>query len=222
MREGQEDADIAFGPFRLLLTTKQLWRNGTRIEIRPMPFAVLIYLAQHPEQVVSGKELLKAVWGGTYVSHTVVRVCVREIRRALQDEVVSPRYIETVGQQGYRFIAPITATPSVSSSEFRVSGSQSELAPSSQPPIPNFVGRENELAQLHAWAAQARQGQRRLILVSGEAGIGKSTLANQFVSQVCTQANVWVSLGQCVETYGRRSEEHTSELQSLRHLVCRL
>jgi len=168
-----------------------------------MPFAVLIYLAQRPEQVVSGKELLNAVWGGTYVSHTVVRVCVREIRRALEDEVVSPRYIETVGQQGYRFIAPITTTPPVSSSKFRVSSSQSELAPSSQPPIPNFVGRENELAQLHKWAAQARQGQRRMILVSGEAGIGKSTLANQFVSQVCTQASVWVSLGQCVETYGR-------------------
>ena len=104
MKEGPEEAAIVFGPFRLLPAARQLWRNGTRVEIRPMPLAVLIYLAQHPERVVSGKELLKVVWAGTYVSHTVIRVCVREIRQALADEVASPRYLETIGRQGYRFI----------------------------------------------------------------------------------------------------------------------
>src|SRR5262245_6219604 len=104
MKEGPEEAAIVFGPFRLLPAARQLWRNGTRVEIRPMPLAVLTYLAQHPEQVVSGEELLKVVWAGTYVSHTVIRVCVREIRQALADEVASPRYLETIGRQGYQFI----------------------------------------------------------------------------------------------------------------------
>src|SRR5262249_34525091 len=67
----------------------------------------------------------------------------------------------------------------------------------------HFVGREEELARLHEWAAQARQGQRRLILLSGEAGIGKSTTVNQFINYMRAQENVGIGLGQCVETYGQ-------------------
>jgi hypothetical protein len=53
-----------------------------------------------------------------------------------------------------------------------------------------------------------------MVLVSGEAGIGKSTLVKQFVSQIRAQANVWVGLGQCVETYGR-GEAYLSILDAL-------
>jgi DNA-binding winged helix-turn-helix (wHTH) protein len=100
----QKEVVIAFGPFRLLPAQKQLWKGEERIEIRPMPLAVLAYLVQHPEQVVSVEELHKAIWAGTYVSRTVIRVCIREIRQALSDETVTPRYIETIGRRGYRFI----------------------------------------------------------------------------------------------------------------------
>ena len=72
---------IAFGPFRLLPIQKQLWKDEERIEVRPMPLAVLAYLAQHPERVVSTEELRQAVWGGTYVSRTVVPVCIGSCAR---------------------------------------------------------------------------------------------------------------------------------------------
>jgi DNA-binding winged helix-turn-helix (wHTH) protein len=126
MREEQEDTEIVFGPFRLLPAAKQLWRNGARVELRPMSLAVLSYLARRPGQVVSGQELLKAVWAGTYVSGIVIRVCIREIRQALGDEVAHPHYIETLGQQGYRFIAPLVTTSPVLSSQFLVPGSNSQ------------------------------------------------------------------------------------------------
>jgi DNA-binding winged helix-turn-helix (wHTH) protein/predicted ATPase len=216
MREGQEEAAIVFGPFRLLPAAKQLWRNGTRVEIRPMPLAVLIYLAQHPEQVVSGEELLKVVWAGTYVSHTVIRVCVREIRQALADEVANPHYLETIGRQGYRFIGYRQEQSSVARDQGSALSQQTSVTVLwSQ--AGNFVGREKELVRLHEWAAQAQRGQRRLILVSGEAGIGKSTLVNQFVSQVRAQTNMWVSLGQCAETYGR-GEAYLPILEALGRL----
>ena len=202
MTEREESAEIIFGPFRLLPAAKQLWRDGARIEIRPMPLAVLLYLAQHPEQVVSGKEFLKIVWAGAYVSHTVIRVCVREIRQALGDEVANPRYIETIGRQGYRFIG-YRQQQSSAVEDQKPLQSQPTSVSSLWPQVSIFVGRENELARLHKWAAQARQGQRRLILVSGEAGIGKSTFITQFVNQLRAQTNMWVSLGQCVEMYGR-------------------
>jgi DNA-binding winged helix-turn-helix (wHTH) protein len=66
----QKEAVITFGPFRLLPTRRQLWKDKDPVELRPMPLAVLTYLAQHPEQVVSVEELHKAVWGSTYMSGT--------------------------------------------------------------------------------------------------------------------------------------------------------
>src|SRR5262245_56916861 len=95
---------IAFGPFRLLPVQGQLWKEEERLEVRLKSLAVLAYLTQHPERVVPIEELRKAVWGYTYVSRTVVRVSIREIRQTLNDELANPQYIETVGRQGYRFI----------------------------------------------------------------------------------------------------------------------
>jgi DNA-binding winged helix-turn-helix (wHTH) protein len=97
---------IAFGPFRLAPDKKELWRDEELIKVRSMPLAVLAYFAQHPERVIPVDEVRKAVWGGTRVGRGAIRVCVREIRQALGDEAVTPRYVETVGRQGYRFIAP--------------------------------------------------------------------------------------------------------------------
>ena len=71
---------------------------------------MLRYLAERPDQLVTKEELLKQLWPGIYVSSTVVKVCVREIRHALGDEATKPQFIETVGVQGYRFIAPIKPT----------------------------------------------------------------------------------------------------------------
>jgi Transcriptional regulatory protein, C terminal len=54
--------------------------------------------------VIPVEELRQAVWGGTRVGSGAIRVCVRELRQALEDEATAPQYIETVGRQGYRFI----------------------------------------------------------------------------------------------------------------------
>src|SRR5262249_55496236 len=111
---------IAFGPFRLLPAQRQLWKGEEQVELRPMSLAVLTYLAQHPERVVSAEELHKAIWGRTYVSRTTIRVCMREVRQALDDETTAPRYIETVGRRGYCFIG-------YRGSEFATDGDQSEV-----------------------------------------------------------------------------------------------
>src|SRR5215510_7094477 len=204
---------IAFGPFRLLPIQKQLWKDEERIEVRPMPLAVLAYLAQHPERVVSTDELRQAVWGRTYVSLTVVPVCIRELRQALHDELTTPCYIETVGRQGYRFIGyrcttSPTTNPPVSSVERHVSSVESEgwgrsLATNNWRLTPHFVGRERELAQLRQCFAHAQQGQRQLIFVSGEAGAGKTTLVRQFLAHLTPTFPVWLGHGQCVGQYGQ-------------------
>src|SRR5262245_61724538 len=105
-----EGADLRFGPFSLE-ALKHLWRGDQLVDLRPRSLAMLRYLAERPAQVVTKKELLSQLWPGIYVSPTVVKVCVREIRHALGDETAKPQFIETVGTQGYRFISPLTASP---------------------------------------------------------------------------------------------------------------
>src|SRR5262245_9072052 len=79
------EIDLYFGPFRLE-STKRLWRGAQLVTIRPRPLAVLRYLAERAGQLVPGEELLKRLWPGIYVTRTVLRVCLSEIRQALEED----------------------------------------------------------------------------------------------------------------------------------------
>jgi ABC-type uncharacterized transport system substrate-binding protein len=97
--------DITFGPFRLEMPHGGLWRGAHSIALRPRSRAMLRYLVEHPGRLVTKAELHQQVWAGTHVTDAVLRVSVREIRAALGDSAVAPRYLETVGRQGYRWLA---------------------------------------------------------------------------------------------------------------------
>src|SRR5262249_61810631 len=117
---------IAFGSFRLVPDKRELWKDDVLLKVRGLPLTVLTYLAQHTERVIPVEELRKAIWGGTLVGRGAIRVCVREIRLVLGDEAATPHYIETVGRQGYRFIAPLSAPPPASSFTVRVANAEAE------------------------------------------------------------------------------------------------
>ena len=67
---------------------------------------------------------------------------------------------------------------------------------------PIFVGRDAELGRLQAAFARARQGERQMVLISGEAGIGKTALVERFLDQVRTTTPLRIARGQCIELYG--------------------
>ena len=76
------------------------------------------------------------------------------------------------------------------------------------PPLPApaaaatlMVGREGELAQLREWFASVLKGERRVVFVAGEAGIGKTTFVNTFIDSL-RREGLRVARGQCVEQYG--------------------
>ena len=100
----EPEHQIAFGPFRLETTPGRLWRGDQVIPLRPRSLAMLRYLVAHPGRLVTKAEVQQHVWAGTHVSDSVLRVSVKEIRAALGDAAVAPRYLETVGRQGYRFL----------------------------------------------------------------------------------------------------------------------
>jgi predicted ATPase len=118
-----------------------------------------------------------------------------EIRQALGDQVALPQYIETVGQQGYRFLAATR----VGMAESTASGSEGADPPASATP---FVGRQAALATLQDCLAQTQRGMLQLVLVSGDLGVGKTTLVQQFLARLSAAGAIWVGQGQCVDHVG--------------------
>src|SRR5712692_6945343 len=209
---------LLFPPFRLDVGNERLLRGTHPIGLRPTTFAVLRYLVGHPGRLVTKEEVLDAVWGQTVVSESVVKSCIRELRKALADAAQTPQYIETVHRRGYRFIAPLATSPqSVSSFEFRVPSAKSEPAPSPQPPIPSPVGRQAELAQLHKWLEGALRGERQIVFVTGEPGIGKTTVVEAFLARAAAEGELWIGRGQCIEHYGA-GEAYLPVLEALGRL----
>jgi len=175
------EQQLTFGPFRLDVTDGRLWRGAHVVALRPRAIAVLRYLGEHPGRLVTKAELRQHVWGDTHVTETVLRVCVREIRAALGDAVSAPQYIQTVGQEGYRFLG----------------GSDLE---SSLPLTPGpLVGRQREVECLEGWFLHATSGHRQLGFINGEAGVGKTTVIELFSSRLATRSGGRVACGQCGE-----------------------
>jgi predicted ATPase/DNA-binding winged helix-turn-helix (wHTH) protein len=203
----QAEQLLRFGSYRLDLRNEQLWRGTQTAKLTGKALAVLRYLVERPGQVVSKDELFRTVWVGTVVSDAALTSCLQELRWALHDEARRPRFIETVHRRGFRFIAPLTTGPPVSSSKFQVSRS------------PTLVGRDVELTRLHGWLEKALNGERQLVFVIGEPGIGKTALVEAFLAQVAAAGATWIGRGQCIEHYGA-GEAYLPVLEALGRL-CR-
>jgi predicted ATPase/DNA-binding winged helix-turn-helix (wHTH) protein len=197
----QTRRSVLFGPYRLDLDAARLWRGHAAVPLQPRPLAVLSYLAARPGAVVSRDELLAQLWAGTYVTKAVLKVAVRAIREALADDAGAPRYIETVGREGYRFIG-------------RTAEGATPPGPAAAAAEGVMVGRESALERLRGGLARARAGGRTIVFVTGEAGSGKTTLLERFVAEVEAAAGVDVARGQCLEQYGE-GEAYLPVLEAL-------
>src|SRR5690349_25146113 len=102
-------AQLAFGEFQMDSGNARLTRSGETIALTPKAFDTLHYLAQQADELVTKEQLLKAIWPDVIVGDASVKVCIREIRKALVDDAQAPRFIDTVHRRGYRFIAKMGA-----------------------------------------------------------------------------------------------------------------
>jgi predicted ATPase/type II secretory pathway predicted ATPase ExeA len=149
--------------------------------------AILRYLLERPQQLVTKQELMQALWPQAKVLDATLKVSIGEIRKALGDRATKSQFVETVGRKGYRFVAPIS---------LRLSG---KAVGDSVSPV---VGRASELEQLRNHLELANQGKRQIVFVTGEPGIGKTTLIELFSQSIATDGKVVIALGQCIEQYG--------------------
>ena len=96
---------VRFDAFELDEPNALLLRNGKAVTLAPKPFAVLCALAREPGCLLTTNALLDKVWGHQFVTDSVLRTAISELRTALDDDARKPRFIETVSRRGYRFIA---------------------------------------------------------------------------------------------------------------------
>ncbi len=188
------DEQIHFGGFRLDRADERVWHDEAPVALASKAFAVLAFLVDRPNRLVTKQELLDAVWPDTYVSDAVLKVAVAEIRRALDDDAQSPRFIQTVHRRGYRFIAEVSVAGGA-----RVPRREpTQITPLA---TAELVGREESLAELDRHLAAARRGERSAVFVTGDAGIGKTALVDAFAEH-CAREGLSVVHGQSRESYG--------------------
>ena len=154
----------------------ELRRDGKPVPTQGRVFDLIVYLLRERERVVSRDELMDALWDGNVVSDAAISQVIMQARKALGDEGDAQRVIKTLRGRGVRFAADV----------------QSQNGPSEEPRSPRpaepppaaaasdtLLGRALELDTLRGRLALAEQGQGGLMLIEGDPGVGKTTLAEQ-------------------------------------------
>jgi len=95
---------IEIGDFRIEPAAHRVTVRGKEVHLTPKEFDLLAFLARHPGKVVTHRALLSAIWGGQSAEQVeYLRVFVGQLRKKLEMEASSPRYIVTEPWVGYRF-----------------------------------------------------------------------------------------------------------------------
>src|SRR6266478_3850521 len=179
-----------FHSFRLDIVNHCLWRGEDRVLLTPKAFDVLRYLVEHSDRLVTQDEILGALWPETYVNPEVIKKSILGIRKALGDRHDKPEFIETFPRRGYQFVASISEVSAGAPSDLGINAGR------------KMVGREAAMAQLEGCLGQALKAQRQVIFITGEAGVGKTTLVDEFHQSASLRSNLRVVRGQCVEGFG--------------------
>src|SRR5260370_36872616 len=93
----------------------ELRRHGDRIKLPPQPFRVLEMLVRRSGEVLTRDEIRERIWcDDTFVDFEQgLNFCIRQIREAVGDTAVAPRFIETLPRRGYRSLLPLEMSAGV-------------------------------------------------------------------------------------------------------------
>lgn len=203
-----------FGPFQLDLGTGELRKRDRRLKLQNQSFQILALLLEGRGELVTRDEIRAKVWSSDTVvefEHSIA-TAVKKLRQVLGDDADRPRYVETLPRRGYRWLGPV-------SWDERVPTSPPLLTPPS-PILPaTLVGRDEPLSTLRERLRRALHGERQIVWISGEPGIGKTALVEEFLSQHSAEVpHHRVARGQCIEWQGG-AEPYYPVLEALGELL---
>jgi DNA-binding winged helix-turn-helix (wHTH) protein len=168
---------IRFAAFELDLQNYELRKQGSLVPVPRRVFDTIAFLASNADRIVTKQELIEGPWRGQAVTDAALARVIMRARAALDDDSTNPQLLTTVRGRGFRFhlIRHDSALDTTSNARpERVSGH-------------TFVGRANELQVLHQAWTEAREGNGRMLLVTGEPGIGKTALVEYFATGVAQE-----------------------------------
>ena len=197
-----------FGDCKVDTKLMELRRGGAVHPMDPLGFDLLVYLIKNRDRVLTRHELLDALWPGKVVTDSALSSRLKSVRSAVGDTGTSQHIIKTVHGRGYRFIADLLDGAKAPAAQ--------QAAPISEPlPVRTAaVGRDAELGRLARWLDRALAGHREVVLISGDAGVGKTTLIRAFLESLQNRPDILVLHGQCVDQRGA-SEAYLPLLEAL-------
>ncbi|UPK07172.1 winged helix-turn-helix domain-containing protein [Bradyrhizobium sp. 170] len=159
--------EMKFGPFELSVSERVLRRDGVVLPLGSRALDILIYLSEHPGEVISKQQLLDHVWPDVTVEEGSLRVHVAGIRKVLGDGKFGNRYIANIQGRGYSFVGTVAG----------VDDGAADTAPrryqgAIPPRLRRMVGREPVLSDV-----MDNLRVERFVTLLGPGGIGKTTIA---------------------------------------------
>ena len=203
---------LAFESCELDTDRLELRRAGVLRPIEPQVFDLLRHLALNGDRVVSRDELLDVVWHGRIVSEATLGSRIKAARQAIGDDGAAQRLIRTLHGRGFRFLAAVTRRDGPQPAAERPAHAAGAATPRPAP-----CGREGCRQQLEALQVATEGGSGRLVVIAGEAGIGKSTLLASFAAGLAARRMPY-AIGQCVEQQ-EASEPYLPFLDALGRLA---
>lgn len=152
--------------------------------LEPRLVDLLVYLAKRPDQVIEVEELLREVWKGTFYGDSPVQRAIALLRKALDDDARSPRYIQTIRKRGYRLIAPVVWPDDYARSLQGIRPDWSGrnpyvgLRPFGADDAEMFFGRDQMRGEVLLALQRQRQARHAFVLVVGASRCGKTSLIN--------------------------------------------
>ena len=101
---GGESTEITQGPFVLNTRNRTLEKEGKRIKLTQVEYAIVKLFMQNPGRALSREDILASVWGRDYDGELkIVDVNIRRLRIKIEDDTANPTYITTVWGFGYKW-----------------------------------------------------------------------------------------------------------------------
>jgi DNA-binding winged helix-turn-helix (wHTH) protein/tetratricopeptide (TPR) repeat protein len=165
-----------FGQWRVDPATNTLSYGELNRQLEPRAMDVLLYLCHHPHVVISADTLLEACWGNIAPSDNAIHKIITQLRRALDDSAVEPRYIETIRKRGYRLLAELSYDDDVSNGSWLHASPFRGLEAFEEQHASIFFGRKLNVDQLVQVVVAQAQAACAMVLVLGPSGAGKTSL----------------------------------------------
>ena len=101
---GGESTEITQGPFVLNTRNRTLEKEGKRIKLTQVEYAIIKLFMQNPGRALFREDILASVWGRDYDGELkIVDVNIRRLRIKIEDDTANPTYITTVWGFGYKW-----------------------------------------------------------------------------------------------------------------------